>query len=175
MGPDGKFVTIPEYPEFAWTEGLVNAVTHRDYSITGQHINVNVLNKEVLMDYAGKDLVFYDEPNGEYVSFADMIRSGMVDVWKDPCLTYDDMIAVVGSRKSSIYGLDAAKYLSREICRVGYGVVSGVAYGIDTAAHKEVLICGGKTIGVLGCGLDIIYPKSNKKLYEEIYNNGRKY
>ena len=87
-------------------------------------------------------------------------------------MAYDDMIAVVGSRKSSIYGLDAAKYLSREICRVGYGVVSGVAYGIDTAAHKEVLICGGKTIGVLGCGLDIIYPKSNKKLYEEIYNNG---
>lgn len=40
LGPDGKFVTIPEYPEFAWTEGLVNAVTHRDYSITGQHINV---------------------------------------------------------------------------------------------------------------------------------------
>ena len=66
-------------------------------------------------------------------------------------LAYDDMIAVVGSRKSSIYGLDAAKYLSREICRVGYGVVSGVAYGIDKAAHKEVLICGGKTIGVLGC------------------------
>ena len=87
-------------------------------------------------------------------------------------MAYDDMIAVVGSRKSSIYGLDAAKYLSREICRVGYGVVSGVAYGIDTAAHKEVLLSGGKTIGVLGCGLDIIYPKSNKKLYEEIYNNG---
>ena len=40
LGPDGKFATIPEYPEFAWTEGLVNAVTHRDYSITGQHINV---------------------------------------------------------------------------------------------------------------------------------------
>lgn len=40
LGPDGKFVSIPEYPEFAWTEGLVNAVTHRDYSISGQHINV---------------------------------------------------------------------------------------------------------------------------------------
>ena len=87
-------------------------------------------------------------------------------------LAYDNMIAVVGSRKSSIYGLDVTKYLAKEIYRVGYGVVSGVAYGIDTAAHKEVLISGGKTIGVLGCGLDIIYPKSNKKLYEEIYNNG---
>ena len=51
-------------------------------------------------------------------------------------LAYDNMIAVVGSRKSSIYGLDVTKYLAKEIYRVGYGVVSGVAYGIDTAAHK---------------------------------------
>ncbi|MCQ2969322.1 MAG: DNA-processing protein DprA, partial [Clostridium sp.] len=90
----------------------------------------------------------------------------------DLSLAYHNMIAVVGSRKSSIYGLDVTKYITREICRVGYGVVSGVAYGIDTAAHKEALISGGKTIGILGCGLDIVYPKSNKNLYKEIYNNG---
>ena len=54
--------------------------------------------------------------------------------------------------KCSIYGVDVTKYLSREFSTYNYGVVSGVANGIDSIAHKEVLIRGGKTIGVLGCG-----------------------
>lgn len=54
LGPDGKFVTIPEYPEFAWTEGLVNAVTHRDYSITGQHINVILYDDRIEIISPGK-------------------------------------------------------------------------------------------------------------------------
>ena len=53
-----------------------------------------------------------------------------------------------------------------------YGVVSGVAYGIDAIAHKECLSRGIKTIGVLGCGIDIIYPRANKLVYNEIEKNG---
>lgn len=54
LGPDGKFVSIPEYPEFAWTEGLVNAVTHRNYSISGEHIKVMLYDDRLEIISPGK-------------------------------------------------------------------------------------------------------------------------
>lgn len=82
------------------------------------------------------------------------------------------LVAVVGSRVPSPYGHDAAVKISSEIAKSGITVVSGLADGIDTAAHIGTVKAGGKTIAVLGCGLDVYYPKVNAKLQNYIAKNG---
>jgi len=81
-------------------------------------------------------------------------------------------IGVVGSRKASGYGMDTAYKLSSELCSEGCVVVSGMARGIDTAAHTGALSVGGKTIAVLGCGPDIPYPRENSGLMDRIASSG---
>ena len=90
----------------------------------------------------------------------------------DFSLVNTNMVAIVGSRKNTSYGEVITKQIVRELSNMNYGVISGVAYGIDTIAHKECLRMGLKTIGVLGCGIDIIYPKSNRDVYKDIEKNG---
>ncbi len=81
-------------------------------------------------------------------------------------------IAVVGTRRPTPYGLAAAEKLSGDLARAGATIVSGMARGIDTAAHKAALAASGSTIAVLGCGVDIVYPSENKKLAAEIAAKG---
>lgn len=81
-------------------------------------------------------------------------------------------IAIVGSRRTTLYGQATAKKLGAELARLGFCVVSGLARGIDTAAHEGALSVGGKTAGVLGCGIDIIYPPENLDLYRKIEAEG---
>jgi DNA processing protein len=81
-------------------------------------------------------------------------------------------IAIVGSRRTSIYGKEIAEKLSFELARYGITIVSGMARGIDTASHKGALMAGGRTIAVLGSGLNVIYPPENKKTYNEIISSG---
>jgi DNA processing protein len=84
----------------------------------------------------------------------------------EPC------VGVVGSRKASGYGVSVAKKISSELSQYHICVISGMARGIDTAAHLGALSVGGRTIAVFGCGLDIVYPPENKKLMERIIENG---
>ncbi len=81
-------------------------------------------------------------------------------------------VAIVGSRKATPYGINAAEKLSRELAARGLAVVSGLARGIDTAAHRGALEAKGKTIAVLGSGLSRIYPRENKQLAEKIESQG---
>lgn len=81
-------------------------------------------------------------------------------------------IAVVGSRRCSTYGINAANFLSRELAAQGVTIISGLARGIDGAAHRGALEAGGKTVGVIGTGLDVNYPKEHKKLADELAANG---
>jgi len=88
-------------------------------------------------------------------------------------LKEDDVnIAVVGSRMASTYGKFSTQRLCRELAINGITVVSGLARGIDSAAHKGALAGRGRTIAVLGCGLDTVYPPENQDLYEEIVSKG---
>jgi DNA processing protein len=80
----------------------------------------------------------------------------------------DVCIAVVGSRMASAYGRFSTERLCRELVTKGITVVSGLARGIDTAAHQGSLAAKGRTIAVLGCGLDIVYPPENKALFDKI-------
>jgi DNA processing protein len=81
-------------------------------------------------------------------------------------------IGVVGSRRTTLYGQDMARKLAFQLARLGVTVVSGLARGIDTAAHNGALQAKGRTVAVIGCGIDVVYPAENKKLADEIVEKG---
>jgi DNA processing protein len=83
-----------------------------------------------------------------------------------------EAIAVVGSRAASPYGLAVGERLARELAEAGITVVSGSAVGIDAAAHRGALDAGGRTIAVLGCGIDQVYPVRHRRLAAEIARRG---
>jgi DNA processing protein len=80
--------------------------------------------------------------------------------------------AIVGARRGSQYGLDMAYRISKDLASFGLTIISGLAEGIDAAAHRGALAADGKTIAVLGCGVNITYPYANRKLQAEIAKRG---
>ncbi|HEX2272184.1 MAG TPA: DNA-processing protein DprA [Pyrinomonadaceae bacterium] len=102
----------------------------------------------------------YDPPIVLYV------KGAWSECLDQPC------IGVVGSRRCSTYGQNAAMMLARDLAKRGVTVVSGFARGIDAAAHRGALEAGGRTVAVLGTGLDQIYPRDHKKLAADILAQG---
>ena len=88
------------------------------------------------------------------------------------CLPQGETVAIVGARMCSEYGRTVARELGRMLAARGVGVVSGMARGIDAAGHQGALDVGGISCAVLGCGVDVCYPKSSRVLYEEILERG---
>ena len=111
--------------------------------------------------YPGK---LYDIPDPPMLLFA----AGDVDVLAD----LDPAVAVVGARKASVYGREAADRLSGELAASGVTIVSGMALGIDGAAHRAAMKAGGKTVAVLGSGINVPYPRENYDIYHDIRNGG---
>ena len=89
-----------------------------------------------------------------------------------PVMDEEAAIAVVGTRKCTPYGIKAAERIGYELTKAGCLVVSGLARGIDTASAMGVLRAGGRVVGVIGSGLDVVYPKENKKLYDDVCSTG---
>lgn len=81
-------------------------------------------------------------------------------------------VAIVGSRRASPEGRLAAEGLARELASRGYTIVSGLAVGIDAAAHRGAIQAGGRTIGVLGCGIDRVYPPGHRALFQQVVQHG---
>ncbi len=94
-----------------------------------------------------------------------LYRKGRFD-FSQPC------VAIVGSRRTTLYGQATAKKLGAELARLGFCIVSGLARGIDTSAHEGALSVEGKAVAVLGNGLDIVYPPENLQLYRKIEESG---
>ena len=104
------------------------------------------------------------------------------NIFEPPCLLYvkgqlpviDEEVAVamVGTRKASPYGVEAAEKIAYGLSRQGAVVISGAAAGVDSASHRGALRAGGKTIAVLGNGLDVVYPAENAWLYRDIAASG---
>ncbi len=101
----------------------------------------------------------FDPPKALYVR-------GNIEVLQSP------MFSVVGARKATYYGLTVAERIAFELAEAGLCVVSGMARGIDTAAHKGALRAVKPTVAVLGCGVDVVYPPENKKIMAEIIEKG---
>lgn len=140
-------------------------------SIVNWRDNFDLAREEERMARSGVDFVtkagaaypellreIYDPPIGLY-------RKGKYAVER-PC------IAIVGTRHTTLYGQATAKKLASELARLGFCIVSGMARGIDTAAHEGALLAGGKTVAVLGNGIDIIYPPENLDLFRRIEAGG---
>lgn len=87
-------------------------------------------------------------------------------------LLHAPSVAVVGTRRASGYGRQMAERFGGELSSAGVTVVSGMARGCDTWAHRGALACGGNTIAVLGTGIDVVYPRENKSLYRDIADKG---
>ena len=109
--------------------------------------------------YPGRLLEIYDPPTVLWVR-------------GDAALLSRPGIAVVGTRQPTPYGAGMAEMLSRDLARRGMVIMSGMARGVDTCAHKGALEAGGATVAVWGTGIDVIYPKENKKLAEQIVAQG---
>jgi DNA processing protein len=113
-------------------------------------------------------------------SQAPIYPSQLLNTYDYPAFLYvkghlkeDDVnVAVVGSRTASTYGKFTTERLCRELVLRGITVISGLARGIDSAAHRGALSGKGRTIAVLGCGLDVVYPPENEKLFNEISLQG---
>jgi len=85
---------------------------------------------------------------------------------------HETAVAIVGSRRATAYGLQATARLAEALAVHGVAVISGMARGVDTAAHKGALAAGGRTVGVLGCGIDRVYPPENRRLFQEVAEKG---
>lgn len=113
--------------------------------------------------------------------YHDSYPKSLREIYNPPFLIYmrgnllsadESAIALVGARKATSYGKWAAHTIASKLAEYGVTVVSGMAYGVDTFAHQGALENGGRTIAVLGCGVDICYPKSNYKLMKQIIEQG---
>jgi DNA processing protein len=83
-----------------------------------------------------------------------------------------DTIAIVGSRRASFESINMAEKIAQTLSSVGITIISGLARGVDAAAHRGALKEKGKTVGVLGCGIDICYPSENRSLFEKVGEEG---
>jgi DNA processing protein len=90
----------------------------------------------------------------------------------DLALLQKPMVALVGSRRASAYGMNASAHLARQLVSAGVAIVSGLARGIDAAAHEASLDAGGATIAILGTGIDLVYPRSHARLARAIAERG---
>ena len=144
------------------TPETIESIANRDFHQRAEEEigKVRKLNGEILVldDGVYPTLLreTYDPPVTLYV------KGDWAECLEAPC------VAIVGSRRCSTYGRNAALMLSRELAQRGVTIVSGLARGIDAAAHRGALEAGGRTVGVMGTGLDQIYPRDHRRLADEI-------
>lgn len=151
--------------------------------------------KEILTEKQCQNLILSKEPGPVKVSAERLKRKGISfihyespeypdrlrNIYEPPVVLYyigklpdynRPILAMVGARKATVYGRNMAKCFAEELSKSGIQIVSGLASGVDTASHIGALDGGDYTLGILGGGIDTIYPKENHRLYQEIYSRG---
>ncbi|WHH58924.1 DNA-processing protein DprA [Petroclostridium sp. X23] len=172
-----KLLRIFQKPEMVWRAGKKELESIQ--GIGKQDIE-RLLNKD--LDTAKKVLYDTQRLNINIISMNDSGYPRMLKkIYDPPCVLYvrgrlpgenNISIAMVGARKASNYGRNAAEKIASSLAERGICIVSGMARGIDTSSHRGALKAGGKTAAVLGCGVDVVYPKENAELMNYIIKNG---
>jgi len=168
---------VPQLMDF-W-----NLSTHEIYNL--KDIKPNIKDKIIQNrneDYFNRLFIAIDKHNIDITTIFDKDYPNRLNyIYDSPKVLYrkgkfsnkDELsMAIVGSRKATSYGKWATEKFVKELVKLDVTIVSGLALGIDGIAHRAALEEGGRTIGVLGNGLDTIYPKKNKDIYENIPQNG---
>jgi DNA processing protein len=133
---------------------------------------VDTDDQERRMDACGASLITLDDPVYPW-RLGEIYDPPLVLFARGRLLPEDEhAVAVVGTRRPSPYGLRMAEKLGRQLASRGVTVVSGLATGIDSAAHRGALESGGRTTGVLGNGVDVVYPRENRELTEQVIAQG---
>jgi DNA processing protein len=154
-----------EFIKLGWNQKALHSLNKRKNTLVEPVL-------EKLSEVGAKVLTVEDE------DYPERLRS----IYDPPPLLYargdvlpsDNLsLAVVGTRKMTRYGQEAIEALIPELCAAGLTIISGLALGTDAAAHRVALQAGGRTLAVLACGIDRIYPLSNSRLGEEIITRGK--
>jgi len=137
---------------------------------------------KVETDFVKKQILLIDKYNVNLLNFEEEEYPDLLKfIYSPPIILYvngkinpedNNAFAIVGTRKASSYGKTQATRLSMGLAKSGFTIVSGLAYGIDAAAHRGALEAGGRTIAVFGTGLDTIYPHVHKRLATNILSSG---
>lgn len=127
-----------------------------------------------ILELEEKEIFFYSYFHPLYPKLLKEIYDPPLGIYVKGILPDDeiDKIGVVGARRCSAYGLETAHRITKDLGKTNVVVVSGMARGIDAMAHKGIMDGGGKTIAVLGCGVDVCYPMENERLMQQIIGNG---
>lgn len=140
-------------------------------ALVGWTAHFDLAREEERLAKAGATFITPRDPG--YPRLLKEIHDPPIGLYRKGAYQFDaPCIAIVGSRRTTLYGQAVAKKLGADLARLGFCVVSGLARGIDTAAHEGALSVGGKTAAVLGTGIDIIYPSENLDLYRRIAESG---
>jgi len=120
----------------------------------------------------GGELVNWKEPEYPQALLQIYDPPVMLYVRGDAQILNSPSLSIVGTRRPTVYGSQMAERMGRDLASRGLTIVSGLARGIDAIAHQGATAVGGRAIGVLGTGIDVCYPKENKKLYEKVLERG---
>ena len=174
----GKLLRTFGSPEAVFAASLTSLEAQRIPAAVAQAIHSQQPLKDAEKELAqakqlGCRLLTWDEP-----AYPQLLR----EIYDPPPLLYvkgnaelltRHAIAIVGTRRPSLYGNQMAERVARDLAERGLVIVSGLARGIDSTAHKGAMLSArGATVGVLGTGIDVIYPKENKKLYAQMEERG---
>ena len=166
---------------FKTPESVFQATSSDLRQVNGMTERLMTIRQYRIPDWIDAELDLADRKGYRIIAFSDPDYPALLREIPDPppylyvcgdIIGTDHCISMVGSRNATHYGIQTTLRLSRDLAAQGITVVSGMARGIDTAAHQGALACEGLTIAVLGSGLEKIYPAENRELFHEIAKHG---
>jgi DNA processing protein len=179
MGPKRMMALYSHFGslEKAWDANLLELMQIEGI---GKDVALKILGGRQMLDL-GKILSELEKNNCWAIAYPDPeYPDSLRQLCDPPAILYgrgefpllERAVALVGTRKASPYGLSVARTLARDLAALDVVVVSGMAKGVDAAAHQGSLDGGGKTLAVLGCGPDVVYPRESTSLYRHILQDG---
>jgi DNA processing protein len=179
----GPRAAVKLLERFGSAEAVFNATRGELESLRLRPEAIESIRARALFEKAEEEIEQVRELGADLLLLDDGVYPGLLREIFDPPITlylkgawgecFDKpCVAIVGSRRCSTYGQNAASMLARDLAQRGVTIISGLARGIDAAAHRGALEAGGRTVAVMGTGLDQVYPRDHRKLAEEILAAG---